>query len=74
MNNDTDPVFNQSDPSLYVKCATGWGSDKRDGPVDMMKGYKQLLRYGSSVDKAYWSGTEAPDQYWKWDLYEVVIE
>lgn len=74
MNKDTDPVFNQPDPSLYVKCATGWGDDKRDGPVDMMKGYKQLLRYGSSVDKAYWSGTEAPDQYWKWDLYEVVIE
>lgn len=74
MNKDTDPVFNQSDPSLYVKCATGWGDNKRDGPVDMMKGYKQLLRYGYSVDKAYWSGTEAPDQYWKWDLYEVVIE
>lgn len=83
MNNDADPpVFNQSDPSLYVMCGTGWDTDlnkdKGNGPVDIMKGYKQLLRYGRSVDKAYWgvptNTYEEPNQYWKWNLYEVVIE
>lgn len=74
MNTGKYPVFDQSDPALYIKCATGWGDDMRDGPVDMMKGFKELLRYKNPVVDAYWGGTESPDQYWKWDLYEVVVE
>ena len=68
------PMFNQEQPVRYVICATGWDSEKRDGPFDIMKGNKELLRYGNSVTDAYWSGTEPPDQYWKWNLYEVVVE
>lgn len=74
MNADQYPKFDQEQPLRYVICATGWGSDKRDGPFDIMKGYKELLRYKNPVTDAYWSGTEAPDQYWKWNLYEVVVE
>ena len=68
------PMFTSDQPARYVVCATGWGSDKRDGPFDIMKGNKELLRYENPVTNAYWSGTEAPDQYWKWNLYEVVVE
>ena len=74
MSTDTYPYFNQASPVRYVKCSSGWGSSSGSGDIDMSKGVKELLRYGNPVTSIYWGDNGAPNQYWKWYVYEVDLK